>query len=78
MTKEYLVEICLQNWADRIKLKNRIYGYEEVVAETEDSARLLAFKQFMDKTKYSPIARRNWDRIGLYYNEVRCGDIIEI
>ena len=78
MLKEYLVEICLQDWSDRIKLKSRTIDYVEVVAETEDSAKLIAFKQFMDKTKYSPIARRKWDRIGLWYNEVKCGDIVEI
>ena len=76
--KEYLVEIRLEDWANRIKLKPRTIDYVEVVAQTEDSAKLLAFKQFMDKTKYSPIARRKWDRMGLYYNEIKCGDIVEL
>lgn len=76
--KEYLVEIRLKDWANRVKLNNRTIGYEEVVAETEDSAKLIAFQQFVDKTKYSPIIRRKWDKLGLYLHEIECTDTVEI
>lgn len=74
--KHYLVEIRLKDWIHTEG--SRTLGYEEVEALDEYYARHSGYSQFVNKLKYSPIARRKWEQSKLSLCDICAPDAVEI